>query len=92
MDASVAEEIEQCREAVRSKLQQRQNQVADLNEVQSLLMKLERCAHIGLCNQAKRASCLVTWWIRLGHVKGLISRGGNWPQCIPAAAASTGGN
>ena len=38
-----AEEIERCREAVRSKLQHRQSQVADLNEVQGLLVKLERC-------------------------------------------------
>mmetsp|Transcript_7242 Transcript_7242/g.21340 ORF Transcript_7242/g.21340 Transcript_7242/m.21340 type:complete len:777 (-) Transcript_7242:454-2784(-) len=36
-----SEEIERCREAVRSKLQQRQSQVADLNEVQGLLVKLE---------------------------------------------------
>ncbi len=61
VDASIAEEIEQCREAVRSKLQQRQNQVADLNEVQSLLMKLERCAPVGLRNQAKQLSRLVMW-------------------------------
>ena len=35
------EEIERCREAVKQKLQQRQSQVSDLNEVQALLCKLE---------------------------------------------------
>lgn len=36
-----SEEIERCRNAVRSKLQQRQQQVSDLNDVQALLLKLE---------------------------------------------------
>ena len=35
------EEIERCREAVKAKLARRQAQVADLNEVQALLAKLE---------------------------------------------------
>lgn len=36
-----SEEIERCREAVKAKLQRRQAQVTDLNEVQALLAKLE---------------------------------------------------
>jgi hypothetical protein len=39
--AQTIEEIQRCREAVKAKLARRQAQVADLNEVQALLAKLE---------------------------------------------------
>ena len=70
-----AEEIERCRETVRTKLERRQVQVSDLNDVQALLIKLERSAlltaatrrsYFKACGHCDQGSCAAAQ-LPVGH-------------------------
>lgn len=90
------EEIERCREAVKAKLQRRQAQVSDLNEVQALLAKLEAVfqlpQRLRVAINAKAYALAVDNYIsarpvlkRAGYKVRRLSRGGS--ACEEAGAA-----